>query len=60
MASVYTVLTCTYTCQVRIELQFISKRLRLECKERAHAGNFILVLDRYTRTLWSLIGLSSG
>ena len=60
MASVYTVLTCTYTYQVRIELQFISKQLRLECKECAHAGNFILVLDRYTRTLWSLIGLSSG
>ena len=58
MASVCTVLTCTYTYQVRIELQFISKQLLLECKERAHAGNVILVLDRYT--LWSLIGLSSG
>ena len=52
------VLTCTCTYQVRIEFQFVSKQLRLECKERTHAGNCILVLDRYT--LWSLIGLSSG
>ena len=36
------------------------KQLRLECEERAHVGTFILVVDRDTGTLWSLIGLSSG
>ena len=44
--------------QVRIEFQLVSKQLLLECKERAHVGTFILIVDRYT--LWSLIGLSSG
>ena len=53
------VLTCTCTYQVRIEFQFVSKQLRLECKERTHAGNCIwywiaipLVSD------WSLLWLT--